>query len=163
MEWCRRNLEAKDVVFTRAKDTKRERFEITDISLAITCDHSITSFGSYSFWIAFLKTNSVTIHPTGYWEHETLKIMPDNHWISMDDPCLVTVNDKIKISNDTICTPWSWNEAARCQQSHAQKPHAGKYQGLLPRKELGTNSPKFKTTTRKLPKWSSVQSCRLYV
>ena len=104
MEWCYRNLKSDDVILTRKTQSLTTRSVEHDMAVGAHCNHSIISFGTFSFWTAFLKyQKGIVIHPKGFWEMEELS-STNLSWIALPDPCQTTVEGKIVADNRTECT-----------------------------------------------------------
>ncbi len=105
IEWCHRNLADQDVYFSRSLSSTNSATVEQDMALAGHCNHSIISFGTFSFWTAYLKPKGITIHPEGFWD---LKLLPGIEadgitWKSLPDPCQIVIDVKVSIANLTKC------------------------------------------------------------
>lgn len=104
---------SQDVYFTfERKDHRSDynceicRSAIRDLAILSQCNHSIITFGKFSFWSAYLKTSleeSITILPKVY--NDNLppmnifsKFIPS--WKGLKDPCL---DQKDVASNPYLC------------------------------------------------------------
>ncbi len=85
--WCQQNLDDIDVFFTRSPDSAAGDHFSEDMSIAAHCNHSVISYGTFSFWSAFLKPNGITVHPKGYWEMKKVPPQDKSAWIGIEDPC----------------------------------------------------------------------------
>ena len=96
--WCRKMFGGlPDVIFTFEKRGKEvvnyksvSQSAIYDLSILSHCNHSIITYGTYSFWSSYLKpqpiSSSVTIFPVG---HSTRSTRPFPTWIPIRDPCFM--------------------------------------------------------------------------
>ena len=82
---------------------------VRDIAILSLCNHSIITYGTFSFWSSYLKPSthkSITIVPTGYsmYLHPILtaaKYIPT--WKEMSDPCWVRNEyNQVILSSDCV-------------------------------------------------------------
>ena len=82
-------------------------FQLLDFDLAVMTkmNHSIISFGSFSFWTAYLRFKGVTI-----WYKDQPGGIPvkhlntvDSNWIGFPDPCSKMVDEKKVFSFEDGC------------------------------------------------------------
>ena len=100
--WCLKNLKGENVFISRGLNTTSSSFIVHDIALAAHCNHSIISYGTFSFWTAFLKLFGITIHPQGFWDMPNLSTK-HTQWISQSDPCQSMSDGKVTLFNTSKC------------------------------------------------------------
>merc|ERR1712018_724568 len=91
-KWCQEMFEKEtDVIMT-------QRLHRPDLDLAILsqCNHTIISFGTFSFWSAFLKPEGEVVVADGYASQETIlltyikQFLPK--WTLISDPCFTNTS-----------------------------------------------------------------------
>lgn len=96
-EWCHQHFaNVADIVFTTTpknlKLASAERQVLLDMSILISCHHSIISFGTFSFWSAYLKKQGTVIHVDNDYNNIGYDTKHSNetwtHWIPLMDPCV---------------------------------------------------------------------------
>ena len=101
IEWCYQHLKDKDTFFSRSLTSDTHSSVAIDMALASHCNHSIISFGTFSFWTAFLKPSGITVHPKGFWEMSELATSKLK-WIALPDPCLIETGKNISVCMNNI-------------------------------------------------------------
>ena len=94
--------EMQDVFFTFEKREPEKycqfcKSAMLDLAILSLCNHSIITYGTFSFWSSYLKSTSVneksiTILPSGYsvFPHPILTPAKYIHtWKKMNDPCYI--------------------------------------------------------------------------
>ena len=56
-KWAMRNIIAKDIIYSKARD------DLLELILLTLCDHTIMSVGTYSWWAAYLAGGEVVYYP----------------------------------------------------------------------------------------------------
>lgn len=100
-DWARKMFNnSQDVYFTFEKNENDNMYgcqicksAIRDFAILSQCNHSIITYGKFSFWSSYLKPfldKSITILPEGYSEHPhpisiLSKFIPT--WKGIRDPC----------------------------------------------------------------------------
>jgi len=106
--------ELEDVYFTFEKRRIESycqfcKSAVRDMAILSLCNHSIVTYGTFSFWSSYLKPSthrSITIVPTGYSMslHPILtavKYIPT--WKEMNDPCWVKNEyNRVILSSDCV-------------------------------------------------------------
>ena len=92
-----------DVFFTVEKQESETycqvcKSAIRDLAILSSCNHSIITYGTFSFWSSYLKPSlesSITILPIGYSVYPHPIVMSPLRYIStwkkLSDPCLGTL------------------------------------------------------------------------
>ena len=107
---------SQDVYFTFEKNENDNMYgcpicksAMRDLAILSLCNHSIITYGKFSFWSSYLKPfldKSITIFPEGYSEHPhplsmLSKYMPV--WKGISDPCF-SGNEFNEVSISSRCT-----------------------------------------------------------
>ena len=118
-KWCKAMFGSyPDVVLsTLQKSQHSQRYTqisksgIRELAILSQCNHSIITYGTYSFWTAYLKParpayHSITVMPTGYSAQPhpiMLALKLSKFWKGMDDSCFMKhENGKIILSDVCI-------------------------------------------------------------
>ena len=92
-EWIHANLNGSDVIFTMNPNSNPNHQIELDMSILSQCNHSIISYGTYSFWSAYLRRKGTTLfvdnHYQNFYHDPRYVNSKDTKWIPWKDPCVI--------------------------------------------------------------------------
>lgn len=100
-QWCKQMFKnMSDVHLTpRYQTMKRGEY---DMAILAQCNHSIISFGTFSFWSAYLRASGDVIVADGYYETQPLLLTyikkTLSNWRLLPDPCYENLHGRLKLS-----------------------------------------------------------------
>jgi hypothetical protein len=101
--WCHTHLNDRDVDFTLNPQRLPQDNVAIDLAILASCNHTIMSYGTYSFWAAYLKQSGTTL----FFEHQNFPFHVDEindevtQWIPWKDPCItVDKNHLLKFKSE---------------------------------------------------------------
>ena len=112
-DWCHQHLKADDVDFTEfVQNNKgaRDSEAVVGFDLAVLSrmDHSIISYGTFSFWSAFLKPRGTTIFYQDFYYRDFTGLVDalntnDSIWLGKSDPCSYLNKGRRYFRKDVDC------------------------------------------------------------
>ena len=96
--WVQDNFRGPDFAYTSSPELNSHPQQVfLDMAILSRCNHSIISYGTYSFWTAYLKPRGVHLHVAHDYDNypmETQYLQSKNvEWVELKDPCVSKNSD----------------------------------------------------------------------